>query len=53
MIFLSFKQWLVERRQVEAEGNSAQPANGTNRSGNFPTFREWLADQEAQAPKGP
>lgn len=39
--FLRFKDWLVKRRQTEAQ------ENGENDSEPFPSFHEWLAQQES------
>ncbi len=40
--FQSFKAWLAERERAEAE------AEETEGAGRFPTFREWVAQQEAR-----
>jgi uncharacterized protein (DUF433 family) len=39
-VLQSFKQWLVERERADASDEG-----GKGRAGRFPTFREWLAQQ--------
>ena len=48
--FLSFKDWLVARERADAQDQEAESLSETGRNGNtrFPTFREWLAQQESQ-----
>jgi uncharacterized protein (DUF433 family) len=48
---LKFKQWLIERDKAAAEEDAAEraSANGSTDLERFPTFREWFAQQEAQA----
>jgi uncharacterized protein (DUF433 family) len=52
--FLSFKEWLARRRQAEAQenGDESPAASGRSGSGELPTFREWLAEQELRPAKG-
>lgn len=53
-LFLRFRDWLAERRQVEAQEEEEQreSASGGNGSERLPTFREWLAQQESMPGKG-
>jgi uncharacterized protein (DUF433 family) len=45
-LFLQFKEWVTERKRVEeAEREAAQAANGGGSK--FPSFREWLAEQDS------
>jgi uncharacterized protein (DUF433 family) len=46
--FLRFKEWLTERDKVESTSGSSR-----NGSVPFPTFREWLAEQESRPVEGP
>jgi uncharacterized protein (DUF433 family) len=52
--FLSFKEWLAKRQQAEAQEDAQQAPSGGSGSNSerLPTFREWLAEQEAMAKKG-
>ncbi len=52
--FMAFKQWLIERQRAEAEEDAfeARLNNGPADAARFPTFREWLAEQEAQQAAG-
>ena len=43
--FVRFKDWLTKRQQ-------AAPADERNGSNGFPTFREWLAEQESRPVEG-
>lgn len=47
--FLRFKDWLVKRRQAEAQENAEESttANGGCDIRQLPTFHEWLAQQES------
>jgi uncharacterized protein (DUF433 family) len=51
--FLSFKEWLARRRQAGAQenGDESPAASGRSGCGEFPTFREWLAEQELRSAK--
>jgi uncharacterized protein (DUF433 family) len=55
--FLKFKEWLDERQQTQGMGldSQAESASGNGQSclDSFPTFREWLAEQESRPLKGP
>ena len=53
--FLRFKDWLAKRQQTEDQEHTAGPASGAgqNQSGQAPTFREWLAEQESRPKEGP
>jgi uncharacterized protein (DUF433 family) len=42
-VLQSFKLWLAERERAEAADE-----DGKGRAGRFPTFREWLAEQNGQ-----
>jgi uncharacterized protein (DUF433 family) len=52
--FLKFKQWLDERQKVESKEQAEElmSENGPTGNGRFPSFREWLAEQESQAAQG-
>ncbi len=52
--FLRFKEWLAQR---EKEVSQTQEARATedgdgNRSGSFPTFREWIAQETSRPAEG-
>ena len=47
---LNFKEWLARRQEDEVRGSTGE--GGRVPSGNFPTFREWLAEQEAPTRQG-
>ncbi len=42
-VLQSFKRWLAEN-----ESDDARAVSGKERTGRFPTFREWLAEQEGR-----
>jgi uncharacterized protein (DUF433 family) len=46
--FLRFKEWLTEREKAAAQESVAESTLGSGRNGfpPFPTFREWLAEQD-------
>ncbi|MCE9530534.1 MAG: DUF433 domain-containing protein [Planctomycetes bacterium] len=46
--FLSFKAWLEKRQQAEAreKHNGSASRSSQNGAGHFPSFREWIAEQE-------
>jgi uncharacterized protein (DUF433 family) len=52
--FLRFKDWLVKRRQAEAQEGAAESGSGAGQpsSERLPTFREWLADQASRSEQG-
>jgi uncharacterized protein (DUF433 family) len=52
--FLKFKQWLDERQKVESKGQAEElmSENSPTGNGRFPSFREWLAEQDSQAAQG-
>jgi uncharacterized protein (DUF433 family) len=52
--FMRFKEWLARRQQAAPEEPSADSlsGSGTSSSNGFPTFREWVAEQEARSAKG-
>src|SRR5262245_24029575 len=52
--FLKFKEWLTSRDQATKPGSPAEsaPQSGQNGSNRLPTFREWLAEQEARPGEG-
>jgi uncharacterized protein (DUF433 family) len=52
--FVTFREWLVNRRQVEARESASELDSTSARNGNgrFPTFREWLKEQESSPPAG-
>lgn len=43
--FMSFKDWLAKRRQAETKEDTDELPSETVR---FPTFREWLAEQDSR-----
>src|SRR5579871_6530973 len=47
--FLKFKDWLAKRQQAEAQENAEESASsgGEGNSKLLPSFREWLAEEEA------
>jgi uncharacterized protein (DUF433 family) len=51
---LRFKEWLVQRQDAEAQEHHAGVVSesGWNGSQGFPTFKEWLAEQESRPPEG-
>lgn len=53
--FVAFSRWLAERDRVTAEDQAAVNKSDGNSKGHhrFPTFHEWLEEQEAGTPKGP
>jgi uncharacterized protein (DUF433 family) len=48
--FLRFKQWLAEREQ---SADAADDDGGPNGAGPFPTFREWLVEQQSRPAEAP
>ena len=48
--FLRFKEWLNRRQEAEDQGLAAQVSQERARNGSrpFPTFKEWLAQQESR-----
>ena len=48
--FLRFKDWVAERREAEAQEDGAPSTKESVRpeSHAFPTFRQWLAEQESR-----
>jgi len=51
-LFLRFKEWVTERnREDEQEREAARAANGG--SAKFPSFREWLAEQDSKPVQAP
>ena len=52
--FVSLKEWLVQRQQVEAReaGAETKVGSSTNETKGFPSFREWVAEREARSAKG-
>ena len=53
--FVSFKKWLMERQQAETRDQTAESTSGSNQAGcnRFPTFHEWLAEQQPQSLERP
>jgi hypothetical protein len=49
-----FKDWLAQREREAAQDRAADAmsGNGPNASDRFPSFREWLAQQESRPEKG-
>jgi uncharacterized protein (DUF433 family) len=54
--FLKFKAWLDERQRTQAtngeSGTESDAGNGESNSESYPTFREWLTEQESRSMKG-
>jgi hypothetical protein len=48
--FLRFKEWLAQSQQADTEGPTAD--GGRADPDQFPTFREWLTQQESRAGQG-
>jgi uncharacterized protein (DUF433 family) len=48
--FLRFKNWLAQRAEFAARQHNkgATSASGHNGPSQFPTFRQWLADQKSR-----
>lgn len=48
--FLKFKDWLTRRQQADKQEKSADNATHSDQTGStgFPTFREWIAEQQSQ-----
>ena len=53
--FLRFKEWVTEREKAEAKDPAAEASSNSDRNGStpFPTFREWLAEQESRPVEAP
>jgi uncharacterized protein (DUF433 family) len=52
--FMKFKKWLEERNAADAaEMASAKSNAGSARSPRIPSFREWLAQEDAGSVKAP
>ncbi len=53
--FLKFKEWLDTRERTAGEHPPAEATSGSGQadSNHFPTFREWLAEQESRPVEGP
>ncbi|HUY31420.1 MAG TPA: DUF433 domain-containing protein [Elusimicrobiota bacterium] len=52
--FLSFKEWLAHRDVATAQEQSTVTSKtGRAGSGQLPSFREWLAEQEPRPVEGP
>jgi uncharacterized protein (DUF433 family) len=49
--FLRFKDWLAERERSVKQENTAKATSG-NGPDRFPTFREWVAEQEPRSKVG-
>jgi hypothetical protein len=50
--FMKFKKWLDERKAAdEAEMARVKSEGGANRATGVPTFREWLAEEDARSVK--
>jgi uncharacterized protein (DUF433 family) len=47
--FLRFKEWLAQREKYAATQPNTAVASGTSENGpnQFPTFKEWLAEQKS------
>lgn len=52
--FLSFRQWLARREEAESREQPAEvnPEDGRSNSGRFPSFKEWLAEQQSRTGAG-
>lgn len=46
--FVKFRQWLAERDERRASGDTGQPHSSAVPNG-LPAFREWIAESEAHA----
>jgi uncharacterized protein (DUF433 family) len=49
--FLRFKDWLAERERAMSQEQPAAVSAGSS-AGRFPTFREWMAEQETRSKNG-
>ena len=49
-VFLRFQEWVIKRKEDEPLELAAEAADGNGRSGSFefPSFREWMKEQESR-----
>jgi uncharacterized protein (DUF433 family) len=51
-LFLRFEEWLTKRKEDEARELAAEAVADNGQSAKFPSFREWMKEQESRPGEG-